>query len=147
MRRVDASLTSPALAARQTAEALGLTARIEPALREVDYGSWAGRTLDEVAATEPGAVATWLSDPAASPHGGESIVTVLHRVAEWLRTLEGPDRLVAVTHPSVLRAAVLAALHAPPAAFWRMEAGPLGRVRLRGGRSGWVLVGCGSAGS
>jgi broad specificity phosphatase PhoE len=49
IRRVDEAWTSPALRARQTADALRLDARIDPLLRDLDYGSWAGRLLDEVA--------------------------------------------------------------------------------------------------
>jgi len=146
VRRVDIALSSPAVAAQQTAEALGLIAQTEPALAEMDYGRWAGQTLDDVATAEPTAVAAWLSDAAASPHDGESLVVFLDRINQWLLTLEGRDRLVVVTHPSVLRAAVLATLQAPPSAFWCVEAGPLGRVQLRGERMGWVLVGCAAKG-
>ena len=39
IRRVDAAWTSPALRARQTADALTLSATIEPALRDIDYGN------------------------------------------------------------------------------------------------------------
>ncbi|MBV8913653.1 MAG: phosphoglycerate mutase family protein, partial [Acetobacteraceae bacterium] len=44
-------LVSPAPCARQTAAALGLAAREEPALRDCDWGRWRGRTLDAVTAT------------------------------------------------------------------------------------------------
>src|SRR3984957_7735131 len=70
----DRYLTSPALRAVQTAEALKLAARVEPMLRDCDYGRWTGRALDEVQAEEPEAVAEWLRDPQAAPHGGESVV-------------------------------------------------------------------------
>ena len=63
--------TSPEQRTRQTAQALGLNARIEPRLRDCDYGAWAGRTLDEVYAHQPDAASAWLRDPAAAPHGGE----------------------------------------------------------------------------
>ncbi|GHJ93227.1 hypothetical protein SNE510_27460 [Streptomyces sp. NE5-10] len=36
-------------------------------------GRWCGRTLEEVAGAEAEAVSLWLSDPAAAPHGGESL--------------------------------------------------------------------------
>ena len=140
IRRVDLALTSPAEAARQTAAALGLDARAEPALREWDAGDWGGRTLEEVAGAEPEAVGAWLNDPAAAPPGGETLHALLARVSGWLDGLHGPERVVAVTHAAVLRAAVLAALGAPAAGFWRLEAGPLARLRLRGDRGRWTLL-------
>src|SRR6516165_5245074 len=53
---VDCCWTSPELRTRQTAEALGLIAIVQPVLRECDYGRWTGRTLSEIAADEPHAV-------------------------------------------------------------------------------------------
>jgi len=69
--RGDRCWTGAELRARQTAEALGLSASVQPMLRECDYGRWAGKTLTEIAACEPQAVDSWLNDPAAAPHGGE----------------------------------------------------------------------------
>jgi len=37
--------------------------------------------VDEVQAQEPEAVAEWMHDPEAAPHGGESIVSLIGRVA------------------------------------------------------------------
>ena len=76
--------TGPERRTRQTAQALGLNAQIEPLLRDCDYGAWAGRTFDDVHAHEPDAASAWLRDPAAAPHGGETIAAVIHRVGQWL---------------------------------------------------------------
>ena len=70
----DQIWSSPELRARETAQALGLKAAVEPALRDCDYGKWSGQSFDDVSAREPDAVATWLRDPAAAPHGGESLL-------------------------------------------------------------------------
>lgn len=152
-RRVDAAWTGPARRARETAAALGLDAVPDPALADLDCGTWAGRTLDAVAAADPAGMASWLSDPAAVPHGGESLDALLHRVGGWMAGLHAgrinaghinaDARLVAVTHPAVARAAVLLALDAAAAAFWRIEVAPLGRVRLRGAAGRWTLVSLG----
>src|ERR1700760_3620959 len=53
LRRVDAAWTSPALRARETATALGLQATIDPALRDLDYGNWSGRSLAEIETAMP----------------------------------------------------------------------------------------------
>ncbi|WP_326810952.1 histidine phosphatase family protein [Streptomyces scopuliridis] len=78
---------SPSLRCRRTAEALGLDAKPLPALAPCAMGRWQGRTLDEVAAAEPDALASWLADPAAAPHGGEPLLALLARAAHWLDTL------------------------------------------------------------
>ncbi len=131
---------SPALAARQTAAALGLDAREEPALRECDYGRWTGRKLAEVEAEDPRAIAAWLTDVEAAPHGGEPLAAVLGRVAAWLHA-HAADRghAVAVTHASVVRAAVLAALDAPARAFWRVDVAPLAMIELGSDGKRWNL--------
>ena len=53
LHRADRCFTSPGLRAKQTAEALNLGRKIEPLLRECDYGRWAGRSLADVQAEEP----------------------------------------------------------------------------------------------
>jgi broad specificity phosphatase PhoE len=87
-----------------------------------------------------GEIEVWLGQPGAAPHGGESIVDLISRVSGWLESLTAnPLRTVAVTHPAVIRAAIVAALDAAPAAFWRIDVAPAGRIvmHFRGGR--WTL--------
>ncbi|MEV8639150.1 histidine phosphatase family protein [Streptosporangium sp. NPDC051023] len=122
----------------QTAEALGLRAEPEPLLADCDYGRWSGTTLTEVEAGEPEALAAWLTDPEAAPHGGEPIAALLDRVAGWLAALE-PGRTVAVTHAPVIRAAVVHALDAPALSFWRVDVAPLAMVALTGRGGRWRL--------
>jgi broad specificity phosphatase PhoE len=126
-----AALTSPALRARQTAEALDLPARIDPALRDCDYGHWAGLEIQPLADREPQAFAAFMTDPEARPHGGESIAELHARAAAWLDARrEGRSRLLAVTHAAFIRAAILATLSAPLASFWRIDVPPLSATEL-----------------
>lgn len=145
LRRVDAAWSSPALAARQTADALGLHAVAEVSLADLDCAGWAGRSLDEVAAESPAALVAWLGDPDAAPHGGETLQALLDRVGRWLDTQRdggtGSRRIVAVTHAAVVRAAIVVALGAPATAFWRLDVAPLCRARLQSRGSGWTLAG------
>jgi broad specificity phosphatase PhoE len=144
VRRADRCLTSPALRASQTAEALGLVATPDPMLRDCDYGRWTGRTLDEVQAQEPDAVAEWLRNPGAAPHGGESVLAVMERIARWLDAQHArPGVTVAVTHASVIRAAIVHAIEAGPRSFWRVDVGPLSLTRLSGNNGRWTLVSIG----
>ena len=141
----DRYLTSPALRAVQTAEALKLAATVEPMLRDCDYGRWTGRTLDEVQAQEPEAVAEWLRDPGAAPHGGESVLALIERVATWLDAQKAAQgKIVAVTHPSVVRAAIVHAIEAGPRSFWRIDIGPLSLTRLSADNGRWTLASLGA---
>lgn len=132
------AVRGPSLRCAQTAEALGLDAHADPALDDCDLGRWRGRTLAEVHAAEPDAVRAWTSAPAAAPHGGESVLDVIARVGAWLEGLPG-ERIVAVTHAAVVRAAVVHVLRAPASAFWRVDAEPLARVSLTGHEGRWRL--------
>ncbi|WP_326557720.1 histidine phosphatase family protein [Micromonospora sp. NBC_01796] len=140
--RFDAVLCAPARRCVETAVALGLVPTVDEGLRDGDLGRWAGSTLDRVAADEPDAVAAWLTDPAAAPHGGESLADLLARTGDWLRDLDGSTRtVVAVTHPMVIRALVVTAIAATPTSFWRIDISPLTRTVLRGGADRWSLRG------
>jgi broad specificity phosphatase PhoE len=130
--QVRASLCSPGLAASQTASLLGLVPEVTDALREWDLGRWAGRTLEDVATIEPDAVTTWLTDPNAAPHEGETLDALLDRIASWLEEPVAEGHVVAVANPAVLRAALVHVLGAPPSAFWRIDVPPLGRLVLSG---------------
>lgn len=131
-------VTAPELRARQTAEVIG-AATVEPSLVECDYGTWRGRDLAEIGAADPAGAATWIADPAAAPHGGESIVLLLGRVGGWLDRFEATGHTVAVTHPGVIRAAIVHVLGAPAAAFWRVDVEPLSITDLRRHAGRWTL--------
>jgi broad specificity phosphatase PhoE len=140
--RFDAAWTGPALRAGETAEALGLNATVASELDECDFGSWRGRTLAELHADDPAAVAAWMQDPAAAPHGGESLLELLERVRGWLSARAGDgSRTVAVTHAGVIRAAVVCALDAPPLAFWALDVAPLSRTVLHAHDGRWTVRG------
>jgi len=141
-------LVSPALRARQTAEALGLSAEIDTALRECDYGRWAGRKLKDLQAAEPEAIALWLSDVSAAPHGGEALSALFQRVSTWLdQAMAGDNNTVAITHSTLIRAAIVHLLAAPLASFWRIDVEPLSIVELsgRGERRQLRFIGAGKA--
>ncbi len=138
--QVGMALTSPALRARQTAAALQLNATIDPGLRDIDLGRWAGHTLSDVEAREPDAIGAWLTQADAAPHGGESVTDLLDRVAPWLEARHRQSgRILAVTHQAIIRSAVVLAIGAGPAAFWRIDIAPLCRVSLSGNGGRWTL--------
>ena len=138
--RFDAAWCGTAGRARQTAEALGATPAVAPELDECDFGTWRGRTLAELHDEDPGAVGRWMQDPAAAPHGGESLLDLVARVGGWLDAHAGEGRrLLAVTHAGPVRAALVYVLRAPPDAFWRLDVAPLSRTVLHAHDGRWSV--------
>jgi len=134
-------MTAPSRAARETAEALGLDADVETALRDCDYGRWRGLAAKAVAKREPDGFAAWLGDLKAAPHGGESFASLIERTGAWLgQALARDGATLAVTHASVVRAAMVNALGAVPFAFFRIDVAPLSLTRLSGREGRWNLV-------
>ncbi|MER6530154.1 histidine phosphatase family protein [Streptomyces sp. NPDC001508] len=133
-------LASPSVRCRETAVALGLNALAALELAGLDAGRWRGRTLDEVGAAAPEAVARWLGDPDAAPHGGESVRELCGRIARWLAGIADTDGpTLAVVEPEVVRAAVVHALDLPVTAFWRLDVPPLTATELSGRAGRWNL--------
>lgn len=125
-------LCGPELRTRQTAALYGAECRVVQALSDCDLGQWRGLSVDDLLKTEPERLQTWLDDPDAVPHGGESVTQLCRRVRDWLASLENePGHVLAVTHPFVIRAALVNVLHCPACAFNRLDIEPLSAVELR----------------
>jgi broad specificity phosphatase PhoE len=140
--RAQKILSAPEQRTQQTAHALGLTATETPELRDCDYGLWGGRELIELQTQDPEGIATWLTDPVASPHGGESIANLIDRVGTWLDQQREDGHMIAVTHPAVIRSAVVHILNAPVQSFWRIDIAPLSLTDLRFNGKVWTLRSC-----
>jgi probable phosphoglycerate mutase len=115
--RIDAIVTSPSRRAVRTAAVvarrLGVEARRDERLRELDFGSAEGRTLGELRATDADAVARFESDPFADPlPGGEKPADALARVRSAVADLLATSvaRPLVVTHNTLLRLFVCDAL-------------------------------------
>jgi probable phosphoglycerate mutase len=89
-------------------EILGVTPQCTEALTEIDFGTWTGLSFDELR-----------SDPAwdrwnqarshHGPPGGETMLQVQARVAEWLSYVirhHQDETIVAVSHADVIKAAL-----------------------------------------
>ncbi|MCA3779319.1 MAG: histidine phosphatase family protein [Burkholderia sp.] len=132
-------LCSPARCARQTADALGLRAETDDALRDIDYGNWRGKRLHDLARDLPDELGTWIGDPSASPHGGESFEAAMRRVGTWLNALRHDRDIVAITHAPIVRAAVAQALRMDSKAATRIDIAPLSCTTLVASPDGWTL--------
>lgn len=133
----DSAVCGPEKRTRQTAELLGLRARVDNRLADLDCGRWRGDVLGGVQAAD---LAIWLTDVTRAPHGGESVIELMIRVRGWMDSLTGTrSRLIAVTHPAVIRAAILIALDAPPRSFWRIDIAPVSRTVMHFRGHAWTL--------
>jgi broad specificity phosphatase PhoE len=119
--------TSPLRRARQTADAIaavsGADVEVDDRLLELDYGEWDGKPLSEMR-TPRGEL--WFADPTFAPPGGESLVDVTARVEVFCRDRlqpDGAERIVAVSHVSPIKAAVIWALGVDERAALRMQLG------------------------
>jgi len=139
-RRVRSAWRGPEARCAETAEALGLDARIDSALTDLNVGGWRGLDPARIQADDPAGLAVWLTDPEVAPHGGETIGGLLTRVSVWLAALPRvPGRVAAVTHPAVVRAAVLCVLGAPARSFWNLDVKPLSETRMSWSGEKWRL--------
>ncbi len=141
-------LTSPARRCRQTTEAIvaavGMPAEaveVEPALLEIDYGTWDGLTADECRARDPELRAAWESDPYGTRcPGGESgadvaarSATVFEPVEAWLAADRARCAIV-VAHNHVNRVRLCALFGWPMREY---------RDRLSQDPAGYSLIGFG----
>lgn len=136
----DHAWVSPAPAARQTALARGMTPHEVPALREADMGRWRGLPYERVARCEPEALATWLTDPHAAPHGGESLAELAARVGGWLDSMRAEPDGVAICDAGAIRAAIGHALGLDPSRTARFDLAPLSTTELTATADGWRVA-------
>ncbi|KIH84485.1 histidine phosphatase family protein [Pseudomonas batumici] len=124
-------LSAPETRAWQTAEALGGEIEIVPELGDLDFGEWQGVALADLQESEPELLAAWILDPTQAPPAGESVAALCARVGAWLEGFYEVGHFVVVTHPFVIRAAILHALEAGTASFNAIDIEPLSVVDLR----------------
>lgn len=87
----------------------GLPVEIVPALDELNYGEWTGRTFEDLGRDPQWS--SWNTQRGAiRPPGGECMQSLQHRVVghlEQLRSDHRDDTIVAVSHAEPIRAALL----------------------------------------
>lgn len=106
---IAAVYSSDLARARETARAvghrLGLAVVEDPALREIDVGSWSGLTRAQVAERFPEGYARWLEGEIG--HDGETREQLAGRVLRAARAIAGRhtgETVLVVTHGGVIRA-------------------------------------------
>jgi 2,3-bisphosphoglycerate-dependent phosphoglycerate mutase len=109
-RAIDVVYSSDLLRAHETAlivgERLGLAVEVDPGLREVDVGDWAGRLLTEIEEADPAGFARWQEGRKAW-NGGESYEEMGERVVAAVLRLAARhpgETVLIVTHGGAIRA-------------------------------------------
>ena len=139
--RIQRWVAGPEQACRQTAELLGGSPTVLPDLAAPDPGSWRGRTVGEIAAEDPAGLQAWLTDPDATPPGGESLRQALARLGRVIDDEEWPDgRSIAVVTPAAARLSAIHTVGGPPELAFRLDVRFGGRFELSGGNRGWRLL-------
>jgi broad specificity phosphatase PhoE len=119
--------TATAIASR-----LGVPVEADDRILELDYGQWDGRKFAEVSDAEWGA---WRASPLFAPPGGESLSAVGARVADFCTERSATEAtVVAVSHVSPIKAAVIWALGTDDIVTWRMhlDVASITRIGRRG---------------
>ncbi|GAB2654796.1 histidine phosphatase family protein [Kribbella swartbergensis] len=90
--------------------------RIDPRWREIDVGTWGGRTFAEVYAEEPEVVEAFARGEDVARGGGETFAQLRERVWDAIRDIagSGPGRVLVVTHGGPIRVATASTLRLPP---------------------------------
>jgi probable phosphoglycerate mutase len=112
--------------ARPIAEALGKEVETAEAIVEIEFGSWSGKTFDELA-NDP-AWSAWNSARGVNgPPGGESMLEAQARFIAHLETMRGRhsgSSVVLVSHSDVIKAGLLYHLGLPIDAYQKIEIEP-----------------------
>lgn len=144
---VTSDLQRARVTATPFAERFGLDLKVTQLLREIDVGSWSGRTRDEIEADDPGALDRYYQG-ASGWTGGEDFEAHEARcgsAVDLLTSIETDGVVVAVTHGGTLRGILRTLLHIPHAERWRISGPPhTSLTHLRASHHGWRLVTYGS---
>ena len=119
---LEAVYVSPRTRTRETAASLGVQVLEDERLCELDFGTFEGRTYEEIAAAEPEVWQQWMSAPTTVWFpGGESYAELKARATTALDEIRRRDACAAgVTHGGVVRAALAAWLELPDSAIFRL---------------------------
>jgi broad specificity phosphatase PhoE len=132
--QVDAVYSSPLQRCVHTAAAIAsagaLSSSVLPALSDIDYGDWQGKTVAQVRSSAPQLLQRWHDAPQLMRFpGGESLQDMVARAAGALIDVlarHAGDTLVLVGHDSVNRALLLQLLDQPLSAYWLLRQQPCG---------------------
>lgn len=143
--RADRVVAAPSARCRQTAAALAPSeVEVDARWSELDFGAWAGRTMQQVWDDDPAGLQAWFDDPTVAPTAGEPLDRLAIRVAAALDDLRDPAGAasVVVTSAGPVKVAVLQALGAPLTRVWNVDVAPCSVTTLHARPDGgWTVRG------
>ncbi len=109
-RLISSDLARARITAARVGERLGLPLALDPRLRELDIGRWAGLTRQEIAERDAELLLAFeRGEPGIRPGGGETRIEIRERSHACFRELVermAGERILVVTHLGVIRALV-----------------------------------------
>lgn len=146
--RVKAVYTSPLQRCRDTGAAIAMAQGVqsEPlqGLIDINYGTWQGRTRDEVKTSEPELFKAWMTQPHLTViEGADSLQDVqarLLRALNQMRRAHPGETVVAVGHDSTNRVFLTLALDISLSHYWHLQQDPCAINILRFDESGCRTV-------
>ena len=124
-------ISSPLQRARQTADAIaratGLEVIDDTDWYELSFGSWDGKSIEEVKSETPDDYQAWLNSSSYRPGGGESYDEARIRIEAAMEKVvaEYPGKkVVVVTHNGVIKSAANIAIGGPNHGVFHMDATP-----------------------
>jgi probable phosphoglycerate mutase len=124
-------ISSPLKRARQTADAIaratGLSVIDDTDWYELSFGSWDGKSIEEVKAETPEDYQAWVNSSSYRPGGGESYDEAAERIdaaMEKVLSQYPGQKVVVVTHNGVIKSAANLAIGGPNDGVFHMDATP-----------------------
>jgi probable phosphoglycerate mutase len=124
-------ISSPLKRARQTADAIARATKLQVIddedWFELSFGTWDGKSIEEVRAESPDEYQAWLNSSSYRPGGGESYDEARLRVDAALEKVlaEYPgQKVVVVTHNGVIKSAANLVIGGPNDGVFHMDATP-----------------------
>lgn len=144
----DKIISSPLARCKDFAEELakkyGLPVEIDEQLKEVGFGSWEGRTPDEIQVNNPDEYKAFYLDPVGScPAGAEPLNEFFARIALSYNSLVKENvgqNILVVAHAGVVRAVIAHVLGISPVTAYRIQIGNAGITRFQHDDIGAKLV-------
>ncbi|MEH6358083.1 MAG: histidine phosphatase family protein [Pseudomonadales bacterium] len=124
-RIVSSPLQRCRLFAEAKAQELGIPLHSHDGFREMDFGDWEGRSIEEVHRDDAEAVTNFYKDPATvAPPNGESMQMVQGRLlSAWQQVLDehSGEHLLLIQHGGTIRILLAELLQMPLASVTRLE--------------------------
>lgn len=120
--------------AEELSERHGIALEIEPRLQELGFGSWQGKTKEEISRYDPGVLQRFFRDPMNNrPEDSEGLADFRARIASaWNDILNrhAGEHILMICHAGVIRMVLSLVLDVPLANLFRIKVANAGITRI-----------------